>query len=213
MAERLWKVLGAKRQSLVSGTKYRYPARAWTRHLDPSKMVLCERGYHYCEGPQVLEWLREGLLCEVERCAEHKPLRGDTKAVSCRLRIVRTFVLDARVLRLFACDCAERALRRERKAGREPDAASWECVRIARLYAVGKATKEELDAAYYAAYDAYAAHATYATAAAVSAAYATAADAAVSAAYAAGANAKERRWQYGRLLELVGADTKGDNDA
>jgi len=200
--DRLWKVLGTKRECLVSGTEYRYPPKAWTKHLDPESLALCVWGYHYAEGPQVLHWLGEGLLCEVERCAEHKPLRGDNKAVSCRLRIVRMFVLDARVLRLFACDCAERALRRERKQGREPDPRSWECVRIARLYAVGKATKEELAAAHAAA-DA-AAYAAYATAAAVSAAY-TAANAAVSAAYAAGANAKERRWQYGRLLELVGA--------
>jgi len=52
-----------------------------------------------------------------------------------------------RVLRLFACDCAERALRRERRAGREPDPRSWEAVRVARRYADGDATAAELAAA------------------------------------------------------------------
>ena len=181
---RLWKVLGPDRGSLISGAEYRYPTQGWTRHLNPDSLALCERGYHYAEGAQVLEWLHEGLLCEVERCPDHEPLRGDDKSVSCRLRIVRTFRLDARVLRLFACDCAERALLRERRAGREPDGRSWGAVRVARLYADGKATADELDAARTAA-------------------WAAAGDA--GAAAGAAARDTEQRWQYRRLLKLVGA--------
>ncbi len=58
------------------------------------------------------------------------------------------------ILHHFACDCAERALLREREAGREPDACSWEAIRIKRLWVEGKATEEKLDAACADARDA-----------------------------------------------------------
>ena len=59
-------------------------------------------------------------------------------------------------LRLFACDCAERAL----KLIKTPDERSVEAVKIAKRYAEGKATKDELKAyaAYAAAVDADAAY-------------------------------------------------------
>ena len=50
--------------------------------------------------------------------------------------------------RLYACDCAERALLREREAGREPDPASWSAVEVSRRFAVGEAAEEELAVAY-----------------------------------------------------------------
>lgn len=52
---------------------------------------------------------------------------------------------------LFGASCAERALRLERAAGREPDPRSWAAVRVARRHARGKATDEELQAAWAAA--------------------------------------------------------------
>ena len=56
-----------------------------------------------------------------------------------------------RDLRLYACDCAERALRRERSAGREPAMASWRAVEVARRFANGVATRGEPMAAWAAA--------------------------------------------------------------
>ena len=58
-----------------------------------------------------------------------------------------------RILRLFACDCAERALRLERDAGRELDPRSWAAVAVSRQFAVGEATAGELAAAGNAARD------------------------------------------------------------
>jgi len=176
--ERLWKVLGPERQSLVSGTRFKYPARAWTKHLDPAQLRECAHGYHYCQGTDVLEWLAEGLLCEVKPCPKHEPLRGDGKSMTCRLRIVHTYRLNARLLRLFACDCAERALRRVRRAGREPDPRSWEAVKVARRFADGKATAKQLDAARAAVRDAVLDAARAARAAVLAAAGAAARDAA-----------------------------------
>lgn len=57
-----------------------------------------------------------------------------------------------RVQRRFACDCADRALMRARAAGREPAEASWNAVKVARRYADGKATTDELNAARTAAW-------------------------------------------------------------
>ena len=108
--------------------------------------------------------------------------------------VLHTGVINDRTLRLFACDCAERALERERKAGCEPHADSWKAIEVARRFADGKATTKELEAARSAAY-AYAA--------------ADAADAAAYAAYAADANAAdaadaaERRWQVEHLVEML----------
>jgi len=54
-------------------------------------------------------------------------------------------------LRLFAADCAERALLREREAGREPDDRSWEALRVSRAYARGDAGAVALLDAYQSA--------------------------------------------------------------
>ena len=92
-------------------------------------------------------------------------------------------LMDARTQRIFACDCADRALARIAS----PDPRSIEAVRVARLYADGKATNAELAAAWDAA-----------GAAAGAAAWAAAWDAAWAAAWAA-----ETEWQIARLAEMM----------
>ena len=111
-------------------------------------LVAYRRGYQVYTKDQVLDWLGPQIW-EVE-------VRGDVvdagrMTVVRSVRIIAATCWDQRVARLFACDCATRALRRERRAGREPDARSWEAIRVARLYAEGKATKQELTAAGVAA--------------------------------------------------------------
>jgi len=59
-----------------------------------------------------------------------------------------------RLLRHFACDCAVRALRREREAGREPDPRILKAVEVSRRLADGKATEEERSIARVAAAEA-----------------------------------------------------------
>ena len=116
---------------------------------------------------------------------------------------------DARTQRLFACDCAERALSRIAS----PDPRSIEAVRVARLYADSKATAVELaaawaaawaawDAARYAAWDAARAAAR---AAARDAAWAArdAAWAAAEAAARAATGAAEIEWQIAHLTEMM----------
>ncbi len=208
--ERCWKILSTNLTNLVAEVEFTYPAdRVWTEHLNPKSLALCERGYHYAEGRHVLDWLPErntALLCEIEPCPQHEPKRGDNKTVTCTLRIIGTYRLTASILGRFACDCAQRALERERAAGREPDPRSWEAVGVARRYAYGKATQAELEAAWAAASAAKDAAASAAWAAASAArAAAWAAWAAASAARDAARDA-EKDWQYHRLLQLAGAE-------
>lgn len=86
--------------------------------------------------------------------------------------------IDDQRLRLFAADCAERALLQERAAGREPDPRSWAAVVAAREY-VNNGDGRALDAARGAAWSA-----------AYSAAHSTARGAAVGAAYRAARSAE-----------------------
>jgi len=106
-------------------------------------------------------------------------------------------VLPDRTLRIFACWCATTALNNEEAHGRKVDPRSREAVRVTLLFADGKATREEMDAAYAAADTARAAAyaaADTARAAAYAAAYAaadTARAAALAAAYAAAYAARD----------------------
>jgi hypothetical protein len=111
--------------------------------------------------------------------------------------------MDDRARRHFACDCAESVLHLA------PDPRSTEAVRVARLFADGKATDEELaaarDAAWAAARDA-ARDAAWAAArdAAWAAAWDAARDAAWAAAWdAAWAAARDAAWDAARQALLV----------
>jgi uncharacterized MAPEG superfamily protein len=103
----------------------------------------------------------------------------------------RKLFFTDRQLRLFACDCAERALSR----AENPDPRSVEAIKVARRYANGKATRKELIAAYKAACSAAA---TTEDVAAYWAACWVACSAAFNAAYWAGYS-EERQWQIDRL--------------
>jgi hypothetical protein len=113
--------------------------------------------------------------------------------------------LDLPWLRLYACDCAERALLREREAGREPDLRSWTAIAVSRRYARGDATEADLRAAKIdaraAVLDARAATLSALWSAAGAAAWNAAGAAVWATARAAGDAAKdaERQWQAERL--------------
>ena len=123
-------------------------------------------------------------------------------------------VSDDRQRRLLAADCAERALLREREAGREPDPRSWRATDVARKFAEGQASHEELMAAGAAANaamvdacsDADASEVPEMVDAAWAAWAAMAADAAASAwIFAADSTARrdELKWQLERAMEYA----------
>jgi hypothetical protein len=90
-------------------------------------------------------------------------------------------ITPQRELRLFACRCAEQT--------KPTDPQSLNAIAVARRFAMGESTREELSEAHAAAYAAYAAHAAAAYAAAHAAAHAAHAAAYEAAAYAAAVHA------------------------
>jgi hypothetical protein len=224
-SEVLYKVLGPKGEPCNGGNgKWHLPQRGkpgkWMKAIPD--VVPCQSGYHVCTAEQLLGWLgpriyrvevRPGIVRVAgELCPD---CSGDApeefvQPVICGDKIV---VAEARLLsrcsrwnnktaRLFACECAERALRKAkvRKTKSDP---SWEAIRVARLFAEHKATRKQLDAAWDAARDAARAAArdaawAAARAAARDAAWAAAWDAARAAAWDA-----ERKWQAKRLLQIL----------
>jgi len=117
-------------------------------------------------------------------------------------------VIPDRELRLFACRTAARSLRAVEKAGETVPKNQWNVIRVARRFANGRASKEELKEAYWAANYAvnwaiYSAAYRVADRAANWAAYYAANRAAYYAANWAADRAAERRTQLADLRRVV----------
>ena len=116
------------------------------------EIALCEHGLHASERSiDALNYAPGPIVCRVQLSG--RILRDTDKAVATE-RTVLAMADATNLLHEFACWCAERALRAERKAGRVPDKRSWEAIRVKRRWLKGKATDEELAAAWDAARDA-----------------------------------------------------------
>ena len=121
---------------------------AWTigeERTFEGNITICESGYHSSPSwYDCLNYIPGNMACIVEIS---KPIKSDqSKQVSRTRKLV-----DARnaekVLRTFACDCAERALKKENITAER----SWNAIKTARLYNEGKANKEDLASAWAAA--------------------------------------------------------------
>jgi len=179
-----YKILNKNRESCHGG-ECKWAYRKWMPHID--NIEACRRGYHVCREQDLVYWLNEAIW-EVEIKGETIEL--DDKVVASDARLVRKIkAWNEKAARLFACDCAEHVL----KYARKQDRATLEnTIAVARRFANGKATKDELADAWDAAWDA-------AWAAALDDARAAALDDARAAARAA-AWAAERKWQTDRLM-------------
>ena len=102
------------------------------------------------------EWTEQRILHVTGGRRRLSPLEiCDLAGVSARDKLwvlLREEILTEHELRLFACWCADRALRAETKAGRNPDKRSYAAVQIARAFAHGKATTDQLAEAESAAW-------------------------------------------------------------
>ena len=162
----------------------------------PERIEMCSWGYHAARS--WLDALKNApgpVACRVQlEVADFH----NGKMVGPRRKLI-THVDASRELRLFAADCAERVLLRERKAGREPDKRSWAAVEAARAFARGEIDMDALRNAANAAYRAAnAANAAYDAANAANAAYA-ANDAIYTANAANAAYAVDQKWLQERL--------------
>ena len=182
-------------------------------------LVPCRHGLHATTANNLIPFMSE-TLWRVEIDAEHLWHTDDAmgrKLVARRLRIVeRVEAWNDRTARLWACDVAERVLKHFEDRYPE-DTRPREAIEVARRFARGDATREELSAAdraadwaaYSAAYSAYSAaySADRAAYSADSAAYS--ADSAASAARAAdwaayrAAYSAEREWQGRHLCAVL----------
>ena len=113
--------------------------------------VACEHGYHLLRSKDIIEWFGPALFeVEVERGAQI--VWDANKGVTvgrCRL-VRRVESWNERNLRLLACKFARKVLPIFEKA-RPNDRRPRECIEVAERFANGKATAEELAAAWAAA--------------------------------------------------------------
>jgi hypothetical protein len=135
----------------------------------------CRNGYHLCRSKDLLGWLN-ATIYEAEAGSER--VAETNKVVVRKARLLRKVDnWNEKTARMFACDCAARVLHFYERKYDDPRVRN--CIEVARLYANGKATHDDLAAARAAARAA-------AWAAARAAAWAAAWDA-------------EGRWQSKRL--------------
>lgn len=110
------------------------------------ELEMCQRGYHACKRDDILEWINAQLWL-----VEYKdpPEEYDNKVNGRCIRFVRRVEgCNDRTLRLLAVYCARDAL--SQIDDPHPDVV--EACDVAERYANGEATKEELEAASWAAY-------------------------------------------------------------
>ena len=133
------------KSDMTAGSGDEPPWKVGEERTYEGELELCQSGYHssptwydclaYAPGP---------MACIVEISGE--TIREKSKSVS-RARKLINAVDASRELRLFACDCAERAMTR----ANWKDERSWNAIRVARLYAEGNATEQELKSAAWSA--------------------------------------------------------------
>ena len=193
----LYKITGENGESFHGGTG-KWTAGKWRTIPAKSKIVPCVTGFHLVEAKDLVSWLGP-VIWEAEYEGESVD-HGD-KIVVRKARVTRKLdTWNERTARLFAADCAEHVLSLFEK--RYPDdKRPRETIGVARRFARGEATREELDAARDAAWDA-------ARAAAWNAAWAAARAAARDAAWNAARDA-ETSWQTVRLLQYLNGETGG----
>ena len=162
-------------------------------------LIVCENGLHLLRRDDLVHWLdRHIYIAE----AREERFDSDNKIVVREARLIRKLdIWDGRVARLFACDCAERALRSVTAKYGEQDPRSWAAIRVARRFACGEASADDLQTASDAAWAAWAAWAASYARAAGAAGAAGAARAARAASYAT--RAAEYEWQTARLFEYL----------
>ena len=155
--ETLYKVLDEKSRSMHGGDAIWTPGE-WMPAVE-GELEPCANGYHLCRASDLVNWLGPAIWVAEYRgeridCDAPQTSRTETKVVVRQARIVRRLdTWNERTARLFACDCAERALpifEREVPGDLRPR----QTIETARRFANGQATEADRAAARDAAWDA-----------------------------------------------------------
>ena len=111
MSETLYKVLAADRTSCHGGNATWTPGE-WMPAVE-GELEPCANGYHLCRAGDLINWLGETIWeaeYQGERIVVDKPT-DKSKVVVRQARILKPLTAwNEQTARLFACDCAERAL-------------------------------------------------------------------------------------------------------
>ena len=186
---RLFKVLD--NQKSCHGGDHLWTPGEWVKV--EGELIPCQRGIHLCREQDLVEWLGPEIWAADYRGNDF--IVHENKVVVREARIVRRYEnWNDCTARLIACDFAEKVVH---LCGDDPRPA--EAIRVARLFAYGQATQEELAAARDAAWDAAR---VAARDAAWDAAWVAARDAARAAARDA-ARDEMRQWQTEQLMALL----------
>jgi len=225
MPRKYYKCLKADGSGVYGRGKWHLPTgKRPGKWMPPTRgdLALCSNGYHACCKKDLVDWLDDRIF---EVAFRGEVIRGDNKVVGREARLVRELHWDAKIARLFACDCAERVLplfearfpddKRPRNAietarrfvnrvtARDRLAAAWDAAQAAAWAAWA--------AARAAAWAAWTARAAAGEAAWDARAAAWAAGAAGAAARAAGAaGAAEAAWTAWTAAQAAAGEAAGD---
>ena len=174
----LFKVTGPDGEAFHGGSGT-WRLNRWRSVRGP--LVACSHGLHLCTIDQLPTWLGPAIW---EAETEGETIDAGDKTVARRARVTRRLTAwNDRTARLFAADCAEHVLPIF-EAAYPNDSRPREALAVARRFADGEATREELTAARDAASAARAAGDAGRDAARV-------------------ASDAEHRWQGGRLATYL----------
>jgi hypothetical protein len=116
------------------------------------QLVVCQNGVHASNlAIDALRYAPGPVVCRVRL---HGEIQHDTDKSVARHRTVLWMADATAILHEFALVCGEAALGQMAAVGKEPDPRSWAALDVKRLWLAGKATDEELAAAWAAARDA-----------------------------------------------------------
>ena len=104
------------KEDMTSSEGHEPPWQTGEERTIEGKITICERGYH--SSPNWYDALRYApgtVACIVE--VSNPVAKDRDKQVSHTRKLVAAVNVE-RELQVYACDCAEKALKRERKAGR-----------------------------------------------------------------------------------------------
>jgi hypothetical protein len=145
LSELLFKVLGPEgRSPLGASLTWPLPSDEEPGEWVEVKGKLAPHNALLLYAPEHLV-LRLGPTIYVAEAEGELVYRDDYQVLARRARLVRRVKeWTEKTARLFACDCARRALARERSEGREPDERLRHVIRISRAFARGEATDRNL---------------------------------------------------------------------
>ena len=195
-----------------------FPPHAWVEpgmtFRFPGTPVMCKQGFHASKRLlDALGYAHGSLICRV-RLGGKVIIHEADKSVA-QTRGVLWMVDATWILWDFACWCAEEALLKEQKCGREPAKESWAAIQARRDWLDGAISDRELQVAHLAAYlaansaansEAHSAANSAAHSVANSAAYSVANSAANSAVYSAAYSAARSATysaQNKKLTEMI----------